>query len=202
MVEHELSIDDSARERMMAALAHAAARMTDISPAFEKIADQIYEEEEAIFAASGSYGGREAWQADSPKWRARKEKLGAPTDPMRFTENLWRSLTSRTAQGAIFELDAEHLLIGSDVTVSSEERMEVYWHTVLTGTAFRKGRIVPQKRRTMKMRTVGGDYNLGYIHHFPKRPGMPSRKTLDPNAQQEMQWAAMLEEHLWGEVSV
>lgn len=118
-----LSVTTEGGEKVIAVLDDTQARMLDLRPAFEGIADQIYDEETHIFHADGAYRGRAAWPALSPKYAEQKAKSGAPSHILQLSQLFRESLTRRDAPDSLCEVSRDGLVIGSDRVVVHHEAL-------------------------------------------------------------------------------
>jgi phage gpG-like protein len=120
-------------------LADLADRGTDLSPAFEAVADEFIEAERRQFATEGGFGSG-GWAPLSPAYGAWKARHYPGKPILQREGDLWRSLT----QGpAVRVIKSDYLALGSDVEYGK-------YHQAGDGVPRRRPVELPEStRRTM-----------------------------------------------------
>jgi len=141
----EMQLDRALQGRITAA--------TDLSPAFNQIADDFVDMEKAAFAAEGAYERNPAWQPLSAKYAAWKAKHFAADWPMLVRSGaLLASLTGGT--GSIREIEPLKMTIGGTVRVGRWDLGALHQTGTRRGMPKRKPLNLSMTRRRRWMRYI------------------------------------------------
>lgn len=97
-------------------------RATDMSPAFEEIADNFLLNEERQFSTQGSYAsGR--WAPLAPSTVTGKAKAGLDPRTLHATRTLRNSLSRQGAPGNVREIKSDEMFVGTSVEYARYHQM-------------------------------------------------------------------------------
>lgn len=89
-------------------------RLTDLTPAWESLADEFLALEKAQFDSQGGFASG-GWAPDAPSTLAYKARHGLDPRVMHATLALRESLTSRGAPGSVRRITPTSMEVGTDV---------------------------------------------------------------------------------------
>lgn len=128
-----------------------AAKADDFSPAFEDLADDFLKIERRQFATQGGASG--GWAPLAPSTVRFKARMGYDPRILHRTRVMRRSLTRKGAPGAVREISAEEMRVGTSV-VSDDGRNFPYPRAHQFGTARMPRRRVVEFTRADRRRWI------------------------------------------------
>lgn len=156
-----LSFDIQGAEELVKVMRLRSARIKDLRPAWNQIADDFRRRERELFERQGSVDGGPQWQAISSEWEEYKRKRGWDTRVLIQKGHLMRSLTGKTG-GSIEIKEPMWMEIGTwvpyahyhhergrqgrlakrePIKVSKAQRS--YWQSVITKFVHESGQDLP-----------------------------------------------------------
>jgi hypothetical protein len=105
----QISITFEGIEQLFSGLNRIDGLLDDLSPFFEKFADERYEEERRLFDSA-------PWPALSPVYAARKRQIFGDKPILRATDTLFRSLTEKGAPGNVHRIERQFAEVSSAVS--------------------------------------------------------------------------------------
>lgn len=99
------------------ALDMVADELEDLSPAFERMAEDFYTTQWQVFAKEGGHEGLKPWAPLSERYEAWKERHYPGRPILVLTGRLRAALTTPNARGAIKQVTADTLILGAHVPV-------------------------------------------------------------------------------------
>lgn len=159
-------------------LAISAERVTDLIPAFERIADDFTKGEKRVFVAEGAVGEAPSesgvgtwvkWKEVNPKYAAWKRKKGFGSKILVKTGKLKASLTDASAEGHIRVINKLNLEIGTAVPYAGYHQ---------TGTKNKDGSLRMPKREPIRITKKQARFWVSIINKFLLDVGERERKNL------------------------
>lgn len=121
---------------------------SDLSPAFERIADNFFATQKSIFGTEGSFEGNPRWEALTPAYAEQKARTHPGAKILTRSGKLERALTG--GSGAIREVEPLRLAVGGSVIVGNWDLGSLHQ----TGTRKMKARKVINLTRRFRHRVM------------------------------------------------
>lgn len=115
-----ITVEVQGEERLNKALRGVAADLSDLTPAWRAVSDEIYSIERRQFSTQGARGPAGKWEKRADSTVARytainRRGFAVLNETLRRTDATFKALTTRGAPGGIYDPQPSSLTVGTDL---------------------------------------------------------------------------------------